>query len=109
MKGIYRYSFYSGRGGNISGIFVAEIDLVQRSNGKKVYFGEALGKHSNVEGNLRLSDFTLLSSEPADIEVFERLDLECGYNPFNYTVCSRCEWEYGEHSRKCKGDSSAGQ
>lgn len=84
MKGIYRFHWDCGRAGDISSIFVAEDEDVNAVIGKKVYFGEVLGKHSEVYGTVADDEITLVSSEPADVEMFERLHLSTGLNPLNF-------------------------
>lgn len=91
MKGIYRFQYHCGRMGDLSGIFTAESEDVEKINGQTVIFGEVLGKHSEIdadidtEGNLKL-----ISDAPADVEMFERLALATGYDPFAF-------WEGDDH------------
>lgn len=83
------YSFYSscGRDGNVEGLFVAEEKDVKNVIGKKVYFGEILGKHSEVFGVLENGDFEKVnvSAETVKelVDVFGGDDI-CGYNPLKY-------------------------
>jgi len=84
MKGIYRFHWDCGRMGEVNGIFVADSDKIKSAIGKQVYFGEILGKHSDIEGTLEDGECQLLSENNDDIEVFERLDLTTGYNPLDY-------------------------
>lgn len=84
VKGIYRFTWDCGRSGRLRSIFVAERDEVVRAGGKKVYFGEVLGKHSDVYGTLEIGDIEFVSDDAADVETFERLRLATGYNPLDY-------------------------
>ena len=52
MKAIYQFHWDCGRMGDIAGLFVASKQDVQDAIGKEIYFGEVLGKHSEVYGTL---------------------------------------------------------
>ena len=84
MKGIYKFHWYCGRQGDLNGLFLADSDVIEKSIGKHVYFGEVLGKHSEVEGTLDSGDVSLVSDDPNDVAVFERLKLSTGFNPLSY-------------------------
>lgn len=91
MKGIYRFQYECGRMGTLSGVFVADSDDVGKIDGECVYFGEVLGKHSDIEADIRSNDnLKLLSADGLAVEVFETLNLETGHNPFDY-------WERDDH------------
>lgn len=47
------------------------------SDGKEVYLGEIAGKHSEIYGPLEEKDYTVLSTDEAEIVVFEKLLGEC--------------------------------
>ncbi len=51
-KGIYRLTFDCGRSGNLTGVFVDTDLRVKKLVETKmvIYFGEVLGKHSEVMG-----------------------------------------------------------
>jgi hypothetical protein len=84
LKGIYRFYFDCGRMGELSGIFVADDTVIAAAIGKEVRFGEALGKHSEVEGELSEDDIKLLTDNPQAVEMFEVYKLQTGYNPLDY-------------------------
>jgi hypothetical protein len=91
MKGIYRFQYDCGRMGAISGIFVADTADVEKINGHTVFFGEVLGKHSEIDVDIDIEEnLILISYEPVDVEVFERLELATGYDPFDF-------WEGDDH------------
>ena len=81
MKGIYRFHWNCGRSGSLDAIFVADASEVASAIGKELYFGEVLGKHSEISGTLESDDVKLISDTTADVEAFERLKLETGLNP----------------------------
>lgn len=84
MKGIYSFHWDCGRMGELDGLFVADSESVAKAIGKEVYFGEALGKHSEICGTLDTSDITLKSDANDHVEMFLHLDLATGYNPLSY-------------------------
>lgn len=83
MKTLYKFN-WSTRDGEVTGLFVKESAEVDAAMGRPVGFGEILGKHSDVNGQLDFEDLTVLSSDPAFIEQFEKIVGEVGYNPFDF-------------------------
>jgi len=86
MKAIYKMYFDCGRMGSLDGIFTAEKDAMQKliESGNEVYFGEVLGKHSDISGPIENSDITMISDDSEHVLLFEKLNMKCGYNPFDY-------------------------
>lgn len=86
MKAVYKLHFDCGRMGELNGLFVADTEKVREliESGEEVYFGEVLGKHSEVCGPIEESDISLVSTDENVIKVIEEHDLENGYNPFDY-------------------------
>jgi len=86
METIYRMEFDYGRMGSLSGLFIAESDEIDTliTSEREINFGEILGKHSDVCCSLTRSDIDVISSDPADIEFFKRLNLQTGYNPLDF-------------------------
>jgi hypothetical protein len=85
MKGIYKFFWDCRRGGRVEGTFIAESEAVSAAIGKDLYFGEILGKHSEVYGILDEGDITLKSTDPNFIAMFEEiLGGGVGYNPLDY-------------------------
>lgn len=80
MRGIYRYTLDWGRHGTAHGLFIADDLLVASAREATVQLGSLFGKHSEVtdDGD---GKYDLLSTEPADLDMFERLKLETGVNP----------------------------
>jgi hypothetical protein len=87
-KAIYKLHFDCGRQGTLDGLFIAEKDHVQTLMQKKVpvYFGEVLGKHSEVYGPIESEDITFVSDNSEAIGIIEEFQLENGHNPFEYTT-----------------------
>lgn len=87
MKGIYSFKWDCGRMGDLTGMFVADSADVKNIIGKRVYFGDVLGKHSDVEGTVKSVDFTLETDDQEFIAKFEDIfgeDFATGYNPLDY-------------------------
>lgn len=82
------YSFYvdCGRMGSLDGLFIATQEEVDKAIGKYMYFGEVLGKHSNIEGELEASEVELISSDQEKVQwLFELLGSDVsGFNPLSY-------------------------
>lgn len=78
----YLWSFYwdCGRMGSVEGVFKATKETVENAIGKTVYFGEILGKCSEIEGELEKGDIELVSTDP----VYVSSATVSGYNPLDY-------------------------
>jgi hypothetical protein len=84
MKTAYRFKCDYGRCGNVHRVFIATPEEVAKAIGSEVYFGEILGKHSEIYGELSSGDLETITNDPSDIETIERLGLTSGYNPLKY-------------------------
>lgn len=82
------YEFYTdcGRMGHLEGVFIATAEEVNRAIGKYMDFGEALGKHSQVDGVLEQHEIVLKSDDQAVINLLIRIfgRTVSGYNPLDY-------------------------
>lgn len=85
-KGIYKFSLDCGRMGDLEGVFIATDQQVKELISCKieVYFGEILGKHSEVWSKIEKKHIKLLTTDINAIEVVEKYDLTNGVNPFDY-------------------------
>ena len=79
-EAIYRFFQSYGRHGDIEGKFVATAEDVAKALGREVQFYEPLGKHS-ASVVLSAEQFTVVSSDPADVAAFGRLKMWGGTNP----------------------------
>ncbi len=88
-KGIYKMYVDCGRMGKLEGLFVSTDEKIKAlvESQLEVYFGEVLGKHSEVCGVIEHKELELVSDDESVISVIEKFDLESGRNPFNYTYC----------------------
>lgn len=84
--GLYKLHFDCGRQGCLEGLFISEIKEMKKliQGGESVYFGEALGKHSEICGPIEDVDVTFISDNKDVIELVKDNKLENGYNPFHY-------------------------
>lgn len=90
MKKLYEFYWNCGRMGSLEGVFICEEARVKKVLGDEVYFGEVLGKHSQIYGTLEEKDIKVLSNDQEFIkklfEVFGKETIS-GYNPIT-------TWEY---------------
>lgn len=87
MKKLYKFYWNCGRMGSVDGLFVADETEVQDTIGKHIYFGEILGKHSDIHGEISAEDLTV-KSEDQDfivklVEVIGKTNIS-GHNPLDY-------------------------
>lgn len=82
------YSFYvdCGRMGSLDGLFIATQEEVTQAIGKEMYFGEVLGKHSDVQGTLEAHEITLVSDDREKVDWLLGLcgHSVSGFNPLDY-------------------------
>lgn len=86
-KGIYKFYWDIGRRGEVESTFIATAEDVEQIQGKHIYFGEILGKHSEVYGDIDQGDITLITDDQEFIAKFEAVMGEgwrTGHNPFDY-------------------------
>lgn len=83
-KKLYKFSWDCGRMGEVDGLFVAESEDLDKAIGKTIYFGEILGKHSEVYGDLEEGDCEVITDDPQVIKIFEDHNISSGYNPLDY-------------------------
>lgn len=83
-EGLYKFEFDCGRQGYLSGAFIAEADEIASLVGKEVYFGEVLGKHSEVYGTIDESEITLVTDDEQVVSTLKEAKFSVGYDPFDY-------------------------
>jgi len=103
MKKLYSMYFDCGRMGSLEGLFVAEEVQLDNIIGCELYFGECLGKHSDISGELEKGDITIVSEDQDKInwlvDVVGSTTIS-GYNPFQYIPEPTCV-ECGEEEDYC--------
>jgi hypothetical protein len=82
MKKLYRYRENFGRMGTLVRIFLATDDEISDTLYKDIYFGEVLGKHSEIIGVLNEQTLELLTDDQEFIEKSLKIGLiPIGDNP----------------------------
>lgn len=86
MKALYKLHIDCGRMGDLDGVFITDTEKMKElvSSGKHVYFGEVLGKHSDIYCPIKEEDYTFITTNDKVIEIVEQYGLENGFNPFDY-------------------------
>lgn len=106
-QGIYHFRWDWGRSGHLEGWFLSDEKTIQSVIGQPVNFGEVLGKHSDVFGNLSENDINLVTDNPELVSAFQEI-LNCsiasdqrnrtalGRNPLDHIryLCSLCDQDY---------------
>lgn len=97
----YLWNFYwdCGRQGELESLFIATEAEIQNIIGKQVYFGECLGKHSEIYGDIEKDEIKKIDLDCETVEKVSKLlgDTWSGHNPLKYVryECSVCEDTYG--------------
>ena len=82
---LFRFYWDCARQGNVIGTFIAEQEEVDAAIGKMVYFGEVLGKHSEIYGELEEGDLAALTDDEDFIkQALEYGIVPTGFNPLRY-------------------------
>jgi len=91
MLKLYSFDWDCGRMGDLEGIFVAEESDVNNVLGKEIYFGEVLGKHSEISGEIVDGDIKVIDEDQQFItKLLNVFGLEedggtlSGHNPLDY-------------------------
>ena len=87
MKKLYSFFWECGRMGTLDGLFVAEEAEVNAIIGKEIYFGEVLGKHSEIYGRLDEIDLEVKSDDQDFINKLVEIigdNTISGFNPLVY-------------------------
>src|SRR5690554_78595 len=89
----YLWSFHCdyGRMGDLYGLIVATESEIDGLDGVSVHFGEILGKHSEVYGELERSDFTKKDVDSESVTKLHAVLGDCwsGYDPRQYLAEDR--------------------
>lgn len=93
MKKLFKMNFDCGRMGSLQGVFVATQEQIECLIRKEiqVYFGEVLGKHSEILGPIEKGDITMISDNPDVVNA----GVDSGYDPFEYTFINFDASPYG--------------
>lgn len=95
---LYKFYWDCGRMGYLDGLFVATQEEVDEAIGKEIYFGEVLGKHSDIYGILDEEDIEEISiGEDTISKIIEVTGSTLsGYNPIEYYQQAKEDGQYDE-------------
>lgn len=97
MLGLYKFYWDCGRMGFIDGLFITESGKAKNIVGREVYFGEVLGKHSEIFGTIEEGDISVVSENEDLIEHLRNTfgsDTLSGYNPITRREEQDADEEY---------------
>lgn len=84
-KYLWQFEMNCGRMGVLNGIFSATQSEIDELYGKHIYFGEVLGKHSEIWiDNFNEKYLTRLTDDQSFIDTYDSLIGASGYNPLEY-------------------------
>jgi hypothetical protein len=86
-KVLVSFKWDVGRMGDVTGLFVTTTEKLEGLYGKQVYFGEILGKHSEICGTIDPKEITIKATDPVFIDKLVEIigsETISGYNPFDY-------------------------
>jgi hypothetical protein len=86
-RGLYKFEVDYGRMGVISGVFIADKKEVDLLIGKRIFLGDALGKHSDVDLEVEAEYITLITDDSNVITIISNKGRNkniAGYNPLDY-------------------------
>jgi len=86
MKGLYKLQIDCGRLGYLRGLFIAKVEEINKLINDKIeiYFGEVLGKFSQISEVITNENVILVTTDVNIIDIIIKYDLETGYNPLDY-------------------------
>jgi len=84
MTNLYKFSLDCGSMGALTGVFIAEPEQIEKIMGKEIYFGEVLGKHSEISAEMEPDMFKILTDNKQFISDFHDYGCSCGINPLHY-------------------------
>jgi len=98
IKKLYKFYWDCGRQGDVEGMFIADEKEIEGAIDEEVYFGEILGKHSEVYGTIDQGDIEEIKVSETTVKEMEEIigSTISGYNPLNYIqyVCCECGDKY---------------
>lgn len=108
---LWRFYWDCDRQGSVEGLFVATESEVKEAIGRDVYFGEILGKYSEVSGTIEDGEIKKIDLDTETVERVTKLlgDTWSGYNPLEYISreCPICgnnyipdEWDFKKNMCK---------
>ena len=83
-KAVWKFYWDCGRQGHIDSLFVATRIQILEMVDRYCYFGEVLGKHSEIAQYLEAKDFTFVSGDDSFVRIFEERVGSVGHNPLEH-------------------------
>lgn len=85
-KAVFKLHVDCGRMGELEGLFISTKEKVDKliESEIEIYFGEVLGKHSEIYVALEEKDVSFVSDSPEVVNITEQHRLQNGFNPFDY-------------------------
>ena len=83
---LFKLDVDCGRSGSLEGVFIStqeKVDYLIKSK-IKVYFGEVLGKHSEIYGSIEPKEIIRITDDENVIKIVSDFNLCSGFDPFNY-------------------------
>lgn len=97
MNLLVAFDMHFGRMGSLDGLFVCTTEEFENIIGKEIYFGEVLGKHSEIYGTVTEENFKVVSDcqDKIDwlVKVIGGLNIS-GYNPVEIYKEREADMEY---------------
>ena len=83
MNQLYKFYWDCGRNGEVKCVFVSTDEEIVENIGKQVYFGEILGKHSEIFGTLDEKDLEKIDLDEETINKVSAIlgSTWSGHNP----------------------------
>ena len=87
-KAVFKFHAVCGRMGQLDGVLISTQEKVDKLIESKivVYFGDVLGKHSEIRGEIERKDITMITDNEEVVRIVEKYELTSGFNPFEYTA-----------------------
>ena len=86
-KLLVHFQWYVHRMGTVESLFICTQEEIDNAIGKELYFGEILGKHSEIYGTLDKEDITVKSDDQDFIDKLQDIigsTTISGHNPLSY-------------------------
>jgi hypothetical protein len=105
-KYLWKFNFECGRMGELHGLFVATEEEANNVIGQEAYFGEVLGKHSEIYGTIDRGEIQKVDLDAETVEKVAKIlgETWSGYNPLHYIKyeCPICDFScnYEEFNKK---------
>lgn len=94
--------------GDLEGLFIADETEVNAAIGEHLYFGEVLGKHSEIEGTFEEGEARILNIPEETVVILENElgSTLSGFNPLQYLSCPYCNANLRDEGCCCKEEKT---